>query len=167
MLQFAKSLFVVYATRNKRMPDFKCAIIVLVNKNKKKNSSGGASSVRNVRYIWPREKIPVSSRAEFILRDWINRVIELSTQKFAGASRITLVKCAWNNFDVHFKTWRICSIINMANGLCSLQRQIFGIIKTRFNILQLQSGNTTVLHQCTQWKGGGQKWGRMHWCRKR
>lgn len=39
MLQFAKSLFVVYATRNKRMPDFKCAIIVLVNKNKKKTAA--------------------------------------------------------------------------------------------------------------------------------
>lgn len=37
---------------------------------------------------------------------------------------------------------RIRSIINTANGLCSLQRQIFEIVKTCFNILQLQSGNT-------------------------
>lgn len=39
MPQFAKSLFVAYATRNKRMPDFKCTIIVLINKKTKAKST--------------------------------------------------------------------------------------------------------------------------------
>jgi len=53
---------------------------------------------------------------------------------------------------------RICSIINTTNGLCSLQRQIFEIIKTCFNILQLQSGNT--LPQFASVCSGGRAAGR-------
>lgn len=153
MPQFAKSLFVAYATRNKRMPDFKCAIIALINKKKtKKNNEHPVFETRGT-CLWKKiyELLPALHSCS---RDWINRVIELSTQKFAGASRITLMKCAWNNFDVHFKMRRICSIINTANGLCSLQRQIFEIIKTCFNILQLQSGNTLPhLRRCVTVEG--------------
>lgn len=70
MPQFAKSLFVAYATRNKRMPDFKCAIIVLINKKTKaKSAANCVPSVRNTRLQGKkkRKKIRAPSRAAFML----------------------------------------------------------------------------------------------------
>lgn len=74
MPQFAKSLFVAYATRNKRMPDFKCAIIALINKKKKhtKNRANSQCSKHAVRATGKKKKkIRTSCRAAFMLIELI------------------------------------------------------------------------------------------------